>query len=111
AAPRRSRRSVRVAKVFAILALIALPLGFGAYSANQAVFFIGTNEAGFVTLYRGLPYALPAGIELYSVNYVSSVPVETVPAGRRERLVDHTLRSHDDASDLVRELERGRIAS
>jgi hypothetical protein len=34
-----------------------------------------------------------------------------VPAARRERLVDHTLRSHDDASDLVRELELGRIAS
>jgi PPM family protein phosphatase len=105
------RRGRRLAKVFAILALIALPLGFGAYSANQAVFFIGTNDDGFVTLYRGLPYTLPAGIDLYKVNYVSGVPLQTLPAGRREQLVDHTLRSHDDASDLVRELERGRIAS
>ena len=64
-----------------------------------------------MTLYRGLPYSLPAGIELYQVNYVSGVPLETVPPTRREQLVDHTLRSHDDASDLVRELERGRIAS
>ena len=106
-----SRRTRRLAKLFAILALIAIPLGFGAYSANQAVFFVGTNDEGFVTLYRGLPYSLPAGIDLYKVNYVSSVPLLTLPAARREQLVDHTLRSHDDASDLVRELERGRIAS
>jgi protein phosphatase len=105
------RRGRRFAKVFAILALIALPLGFGAYSANQAVFFVGTNDDGFVTLYRGLPYSLPAGIDLFKVNYVSSVPLQTVPPARRGRLVDHTLRSHDDASDLVRELELGRIAS
>ena len=111
AGPSSGRRGRRLAKVFAILALIALPLGFGAYSANQAVFFVGTNDDGFVTLYRGLPYSLPAGIDLYKVNYVSSVPLETVPAARRQRLVDHTLRSHDDASDLVRELELGRIAS
>ncbi len=111
AAPGPRRRGVRRAKVFAILALILLPLGFGAYAANQAVFFIGADEDGFVTLYRGLPYSLPAGIDLYKVNYVSSVPLQTLPPQRRRRLVDHTLRSHDDASDLVRELERGRIAS
>jgi serine/threonine protein phosphatase PrpC len=106
-----SRRARRFAKVFAILALILVPLGFGAYSANQAVFFIGTNGEGFVTLYRGLPYSLPAGLDLFEVNYVSGVPLQTLPAGRREQLVDHTLRSHDDASDLVRELERGRVAA
>jgi protein phosphatase len=98
-------------KVFAILALILIPVGFGAYSANSAVYFVGTNDEGFVTLYRGLPYTLPAGLDLFTVNYVSGVPIDTLPATRRKQLVDHTLRSHDDASDLVRELERGRIAS
>jgi protein phosphatase len=111
AASRHGRRARRFAKLFAILALILVPLGFGAYSANQAVFFIGTDGDGFVTLYRGLPYSLPAGVDLFSVNYVSGVPLQTLPAGRRKQLVDHTLRSHDDASDLVRELERGRIAA
>jgi len=105
----RSRKR-RLAKVFAIIALILIPVGFGAYSANSAVYFVGANDEGFVTLYRGLPYTLPAGIDLYRVNYVSGVPLQTLPAGRRERLIDHTLRSHDDASDLVRELERGRVA-
>jgi len=109
-APKRKRRG-RPLKVFAILALILIPIAFGAYSANAAVYFVGTNDDGFVTLYRGLPYTLPAGVNLFTVNYVSGVPIDTLPAARRKRLVDHTLRSHDDASDLVRELERGRIAS
>ncbi len=110
ATPKR-RRGRRLAKVFAIIALILIPVGFGAYSANAAVYFVGTNDEGFVTLYRGLPYSLPAGVDLFTVNYVSGVPIQTLPARRRRQLVDHTLRSHDDASDLVRELERGRIAS
>ncbi len=108
--PKRERRG-RSLKVFAIVALIFVPVAFGAYSANAAVYFVGTNDEGFVTLYRGLPYSLPAGVDLFKVNYVSGVPLQTLPANRRKQLVDHTLRSHDDASDLVRELERGRIAS
>ena len=94
-----------------LFALIVVPLGLGAYIANQAVYFVGTDEDGFVTMYRGLPYELPAGLDLYSPTYVSAVRVDTVPATRRKRLIDHTLRSHDDAADLMRELERGRVAS
>ncbi len=109
-AQRGGRRGRRLIKVFAITALILIPIAFGAYSANAAVYFVGTNEEGFVTLYRGLPYSLPAGLDLFTVNYVSGVPIQTLPATRRKQLVDHTLRSHDDASDLVRELERGRIS-
>jgi serine/threonine protein phosphatase PrpC len=109
--PKRRSRARRLAKLFAIVALILIPIGFGAYSANAAVYFVGANDEGFVTLYRGLPYSLPAGIDLYRVNYVSGVPLATVPASRRKQLVDHKLRSHDDASDLVRELERGRVAA
>jgi protein phosphatase len=72
---------------------------------------VGTDADGFVTMYRGLPYSLPAGIDLYSPTYTSGVPLESLPTSRRKRLIDHTLRSHDDAADLVRELERGRLAS
>jgi hypothetical protein len=64
-----------------------------------------------VTLDRGLPFALLAGIDLYKPTYVSGVPLASVPAARRRQLIDHTLRSHDDASDLIRELELGRVAS
>jgi protein phosphatase len=109
--PRGSGRGRRLAMAFAVLALVVVPLGFGAYLANQAVYFVGTDGQGFVTLYRGLPYGLPAGIDLYKPTYVSGVPIATVPAHRRRQLVDHTLRSHDDASDLIRELELGRVSS
>jgi serine/threonine protein phosphatase PrpC len=105
------RRARRAGVVFAILALIVVPLGLGAYVANQAVYFVGTDGQGFVTMYRGLPYSLPAGINLFTTNYVSGVPLDTLPAARRKRLLDHTLRSHDDAVDLVRDLERGKVAS
>jgi serine/threonine protein phosphatase PrpC len=105
------RRGRRFGLAFAILVLVVVPLGFGAYVASQAVYFIGTDPDGFVTMYRGLPYTLPAGVDLYSLNYVSGVPLDSLPAARRRRLVDHTLRSHDDAADLVRKLERGRLAS
>jgi protein phosphatase len=97
--------------LFAILALIVVPLGVGAYIANQAVYFIGTDRDGFVTMYRGLPYTLPAGIDLFTPNYVSGVPLRALKTRRRERLIDHTLRSHDDAADLIRALERDRVAS
>jgi serine/threonine protein phosphatase PrpC len=107
----KRRRGRRLGATFAILALVVVPLGLGAYIANQAVYFVGTDDDGFVTMYRGLPYSLPAGIELYSPTYVSGVPLRSLPASRRKRLIDHTLRSHDDAADLMRELERGRVAS
>jgi protein phosphatase len=105
------RRARRAGVYFAVFALIVLPLGLGGYIANQAVYFVGTDEDGFVTMYRGLPYSLPAGIDLFTPNYVSGVPLDTLPAARRRRLLDHTLRSHDDAVDLVRELERDQVAS
>jgi PPM family protein phosphatase len=97
--------------LFAILALIVVPLGVGAYIASQAVYFIGTDRDGFVTMYRGLPYTLPAGIDLFTPNYVSGVPLRSLKTRRGERLIDHTLRSHDDAADLMRALERDQVAS
>jgi len=62
-----------------------------------------------VALYRGLPYELPFGLELYSEEYTSSVPVRGIAAERRKRLLDHEWRSRADAVDLVRQLERGTL--
>ena len=36
---------------------------------------------GFVTVYRGMPYDLPAGLHLYGVNYESGVPADSLTAG------------------------------
>jgi PPM family protein phosphatase len=60
-----------------------------------------------VTLYRGVPYDLPFGIDLYDTEYVSSTPARALSPQQRRRVLDHQLRSRDDASDVVRRLERG----
>jgi hypothetical protein len=56
-----------------------------------------------------MPYDLPFGLKLYEVQYASSVPANAIPDTRRKRVLDHELRGHGDAADLVRQLERGRL--
>jgi serine/threonine protein phosphatase PrpC len=90
------------------LAVVAAVLG-GLYLLSRQVYFIGTNDAGLVTLYRGVPYELPLGIDLYQEEYASGVPARAIPGGRRGRILDHEWRSREDAVDLVRQLERGKL--
>jgi serine/threonine protein phosphatase PrpC len=109
AGPRRRRRRFRV-PVGPILVLFLLAcVILGAYYASQTVYFVGASDDGFVSVYRGLPYDLPAGIDLYSVNYESGLPVDELTAAQRRTIEDHKLRSHNDANDLVRQLETGEI--
>ena len=89
--------------------VVALAICAGLYAGARQVYFLGTDDAGLVTLYRGLPYELPMGIDLYASEYTSSVPARRVPAARRERVLDHEWRSRGDAEDLVRQLERGTL--
>lgn len=105
---RTRTRSVLLAVGVALF--LGIPLFIGAWAASQTVYFVGSND-GFVAMYRGLPYELPFGVELYRLNYTSGVPVEALPEARRGELLDHTLRSRDDAGDLIAEIERGRISS
>ncbi len=109
-APRPPRRPP-LRRLIAALVGIALVAGaiVGLYVVSRQSYFVGTNDAGLVTLYRGLPYELPLGIKLYSERYESGVPARTIPARRRDRILDHELRGQGDASDLVRQLERGRL--
>jgi protein phosphatase len=83
----------------------------GLYALSRQVYFIGTNDAGLVSVYRGLPYELPLGVNLYEEEYASGMPARAIPVTRRERVLDHEWRSRDDAVDLVRALERGRLDS
>jgi PPM family protein phosphatase len=108
-APRRRRRRSRLRLAFTTLVFLLVLAGVGAglYAASRQVYFLGTNEAGLVTLYRGLPYELPFGIELYEEEYASSVPARAIPRNRRTRVLDHEWRGHDDAVDLMRAIERG----
>ena len=108
AVPRRRRRGRRVVSAVVALLLVAAVIG-GLYVLSRQVYFIGTNDAGLVTAYRGLPYELPLGINLYEEEYASGMPARAIPAARRKRVLDHEWRSRDDAVDLVRALERGQL--
>jgi protein phosphatase len=107
-APAKPRRSRRVASLLAVLTIVVL-LAVGAWIGSRAVFFVGTNSNGIVTVYRGLPVELPGGIHLYESYYTSGVPAAEMSADRRKRILDHRLRSKSDASDLVRKLELGQV--
>ncbi len=96
-------------RTLAFLAIFGLPLLLGAFIATQSVYFVGTNDDGFVTLYRGLPYDLPAGVDLYTPNFVSGVTTTELPAAVQETVASHELRSRDDGEDLVRQVERGTL--
>jgi serine/threonine protein phosphatase PrpC len=111
AAPRRKRgaRLKTVAKT--LLALVVLAgIGTGLYALSRQVYFIGTNDAGLVTLYRGVPYELPFGIDLFEQQYASGVPARAIPSTRRKRVLDHEWRGRQDAEDLLRTLERGQLS-
>ncbi|MGH2803868.1 MAG: hypothetical protein ACRDL4_12605, partial [Thermoleophilaceae bacterium] len=107
---RAGRSRVRTAaKALLGLILLAAVLA-GLYALSRQVYFIGTNDAGLVTLYRGVPYELPLGVELYEEEYPSGVPARAIPDRRRERVLDHEWRSREDAVDLIRALERGQLS-
>jgi PPM family protein phosphatase len=109
--PRKRRRRKRSGGLMLLMLAIVLPLCVGAWLATRAVYFVGTDpdEARMVTIYRGLPYELPFGIDLYEEWYESGVPLADVPENRRDRFTDHQLRSRDDAEDLVIALEKGQV--
>jgi hypothetical protein len=94
-----------MAVVLGVLGLLAA----GVYVAAQSVYFIGTNSRGLVTMFSGFPYELPGGLKLYSKDFVSGVSASTLSPARRRTLLDHSLRSEGDATDLMRSLELGQL--
>jgi serine/threonine protein phosphatase PrpC len=91
-----------------VLFLVACVI-LAAYYASQTVYFVGATNDGFVAVYRGLPYDLPAGVKLYSVNYESGLPADELSAAQKRTVTGHKLRSKNDAQDLVRQLETGEL--
>ena len=102
-------RQASVVRTLGFLLVFGLPVLLAAFIASQSVYFVGTNDDGFVTLYRGLPYDLPAGVELYTPNFVSGVATEQLGAPVRKTVASHELRSREDSEDLVRQIELGRL--
>jgi protein phosphatase len=109
--PRRRKRRRGSGAALIVFLVVLLPLIAGAWLATRAVYFIGTDPADgrTVTIFRGLPYQLPFGINLYERYYRSGVTLADVPPARRAGFTDHELRSRDDAEDLVIALEKDQI--
>lgn len=100
--PRRGLR--RVLKVLAVLVVLGA-LAFGAWYGNRQVWFLGTDDSGRVALYRGMPYELPFGIELYEERYASPIQTSSLPPRRQDAVTGHDLRSRGDAVSLVEDIE------
>jgi len=101
--PRRGLRTA--AKLLAVAAVLGA-LAVGAWYGNRQVWFLGTDDGGRVALYRGLPYELPFGIDLYEERYASPVQTTSLSRKRREAVGGHDVRSREDAVSLVEDIER-----
>jgi protein phosphatase len=107
--PRPRRRGRRGLKAALVVLVIALPVLIGGWIATRAIYFVGVDDQRTVTIYRGLPYELPAGVALYERYAGSGVTIDQVPPRRRTAFTEHKLRSRDDAENLVIALERGQL--
>ncbi len=100
------RRGLRTAaKVLAVVVLLAA-LAYGAWYGNRQIWFLGTDDAGRVALYRGAPYELPFGIKLYDERYASPIQTESLPPKRRDAVTGHDLRSREDAVSLIEDIQK-----
>ncbi|MDX6699014.1 MAG: family protein phosphatase [Solirubrobacteraceae bacterium] len=110
APPRRPRRRIPGLRPALAVLLVLGIVGGGVWVGTRAVYFVGVDDRGFVSIYQGVPYEGPGGVSLFSRAYTSGVPAADLPARRRTALLDHKLRSQADAADLVRKLELGQVS-
>jgi PPM family protein phosphatase len=101
----RHRRLRTAAKALAVLIVLGA-LAFGAWYGNRQIWFLGTDSAGRVALYRGAPYELPFGIELYDERYASPIQTSSLPPRRSDAVTGHDLRSREDAVSLLEEIQK-----
>jgi serine/threonine protein phosphatase PrpC len=100
--PSRRRRALKWAAGLIVIAAVVA----GAVLFARSIYFLGTDEGGNVAVYRGLPYELPLGISLYSEQY--SIPVQegTLSEERQKAVTGHELRSKDDATSFVNDINQ-----
>ena len=104
AKPKRHR--LKTAAKILVPLLIVAALAYGAWYGNRQVWFLGSDDAGRVALYRGLPYELPFGIKLYDERYASPIQTTALTGKRRDAVTGHDLRSREDAVSLLEEIQR-----
>jgi serine/threonine protein phosphatase PrpC len=100
--PPRRRRARRIGIALAVVAAVVA----GAVFLARQVYFLGTDDQGRVALFRGLPYELPLGINLYSEQYSIGVQAINLSPERQNVITAHQLRGHGDAVDLVNDIEQ-----
>lgn len=99
------RRGRRIALALAgLAAILVLAAGATWYAVSQS-WFLGTDPAGRVALYSGLPYELPFGIELYTLKYSTAIQTNSLPESRQRSVTDNEVRSKDDAVSLIEDIE------
>jgi PPM family protein phosphatase len=109
--PARRRRGPRLRRwvTAVVVALVVGAVLVGFWVGSRQFYFVGTDDRGLVALYRGLPYELPFGVELWDLDYSTGVPARFLPESRRDRVLDHRLRGKGDAVDLIKQVERGEL--
>jgi protein phosphatase len=103
--PRKKRSRARSALKALAVALVLAGVIVAAVIGARQVYFLGGDEGGRVALFRGLPYDLPLGIELYSEVESSPIQVNSLSREDQETVSEHQLRSEDDALSLIDSLE------
>ena len=83
-----------------VVALVIIIAGvYGAWVWTQRQYYVGANEDGMVTIYRGLPDNL-GPLELSSPYEVQKLPVNTLTQGSQRRVTE--VISADDLADARR---------
>ena len=84
------------------LGFVGVPIVLGSLIALRSVYFVGANDAGLRDrLPRAAVRAAVRHRPLPGELRVRRARDQVLPHGRRDALLDHELRSHDDAYDLV----------
>jgi PPM family protein phosphatase len=102
--PKRRSGMRRAAKILIVLLVLGGIVTAAILGARQ-IYFLGGDQGGRIALFRGLPYDLPLGIELYSEVSSSPVQVSSLSEQDQETVANHELRSKDDALSLIDSLE------
>ncbi len=99
--PRTGAILARAAIALAVVTVIA----GGLFYASRQAFFLGTDDAGRVALYRGVPYELPFGVSLYQERYSTAIQTNDLSPARQDSVTGHSLRSRSDATSLIEDIE------
>ena len=93
-----------------VVALVVGAVLVGFWVGSRQFYFVGTDDRGLVALYRGLPYELPFGHRALGRRVLDRrAGAASCPRRRRDRVLDHRLRSKGDAVDLIKQVERGEL--